>query len=335
MNLNESINKAIEVFHNAKQISITTHMNPDADALGSALSLYIYGKSLNKNIKIINYSETPSNLKFLPNCDEIITFSENEIDFIINSDAIFIVDLNDSSRTKSMEEFILKSSATKVMIDHHINPKQFCDIYVIDTDASSTGELIWDFFSNIDNFELNKSIAENIYAAIMADTGSFRFQRTTPKVHNIIAKMIENGADPTYIYENIYNSNSLSATKLLGKALCSMDVYFDGKVCIMKIPREFLLETNSKDEDIENFVEKTLSIQGVKLGILMAEISNKNEIRISLRSKEDISAREFALLYGGGGHFYASGARMYKIGIDDAFQKIMLDLEQYFNRNQS
>ncbi len=335
MNLKENLKLALEIFENSKQITITTHVNPDADALGSALSLYIYAKLLNKSVKVINYSETPSNLKFLPLCNEVIVFNEDEIDFILNSDAIFIVDLNDSSRTKSMEQYIFQSKAKKVMIDHHINPKEFCDVYCIDTDASSTGELIWRFFQNADNFYINQEIAENLYAAIMTDTGSFRFQRTTPEVHKIIAELIDAGANPTYIYEKIYNSNSLNATKLLGRALSSMNVFFDGKVCIMKIPREFLIETSSKDEDVDNFVEKTLSIEGVKMGILMAEITDRDEVRMSFRTKDNFSARDLALRYGGGGHFYASGARLYNVGIEDAYNLILNDLNEYMKNYQS
>ncbi len=330
MDLTKNLLQAHEIFEKANNIIITTHTNPDADALGSALSLYLYGIEHKKSIKVINNSATPDNLKFLPKADDILIYNESLDDEILNADVIFVLDLNDSSRLKSMENAVLNSKATKIMIDHHIDPESFCDFYCSDIEASSTGELMYKFFDCDPNFKLNSEIATNLYAAIMTDTGSFRFPRTTPYVHQIIAKMIDYGADPFNIYDKIYNCNSFNATKLLGKALSSMELFFGGKVCIMSIPRNYIFETYSKDDDIDNFVEKTLLIEGVVCGILMAEITNKDEIRLSIRSKGDFSARDIAVKFNGGGHFNAAGARIFNSDINSAKKLVLNEIKEIY-----
>ncbi len=327
MNIIENLSTAFSFFHKSSNIVITTHANPDADAIGSALALYIYGKANNKNITVINHSPTPFNLQFLPNANEILTFDDSLISTIKNADAIFILDLNDSSRLKSMQNAVLKSNAIKIMIDHHLNPTLFCDIYCTDTMASSTGELIWRFLACDDNDNIDNSIATNLYAAIMTDTGSFRFPKTTPELHIIIAKLIVEGANPYDIYDKIYNCNTINATRLLGKALSNIEVVCNDKVCIMAIPRSFILDTNSIDTDIDNFVDKTLSIEGTVFGIMMAEITDKDEVRVSIRSKGDYSAREIAIKFGGGGHFNAAGTRIFNKNLSSAKELVINEIK--------
>jgi len=139
----EIILKIISKILNSNQITITTHLNPDGDAIGSSLALYLFVKSLSKKVNLILHDEVPYNFKFLNHYDEIIKYNEKMDKYINESDLIIVVDLNDVKRTESMSEILMKSKAYKIIIDHHIDPKEFADLYLVNNEASSTGELIY------------------------------------------------------------------------------------------------------------------------------------------------------------------------------------------------
>jgi phosphoesterase RecJ-like protein len=324
MEIYESFNIAMNKLSNSKNIIITTHTNPDGDAIGSEIAFKELCDFLGKKAVIINDSETPSNLKFLDPDNSILVFNKSrDIQHFYSSDLIIILDLNDPKRLKSVQEPLLNSKAYKIVIDHHIEPCKFADLYAINTNATSTGQLIKNFGDLFEKYKLNTKAATALYAAIMTDTGSFRFPRTDSETHKSIADLIDFGADPVSIYENIYNTNSIQATKILGEALSNIKLYLDDKLCIMMITDDMFRKTGAKNEDIDNFVEKTLSINGVKVGVLLANIPGKNEIRLSFRSKGDYSARDIASVFGGGGHFHAAGARLFDVSLDEAKSKVI------------
>jgi phosphoesterase RecJ-like protein len=320
-----NLKKCREIFFYAKNIVISTHTNPDGDAIGSELALYHYAKQYNKNIEIINDTPTPANLIYLKGSEVIKIFDEGDYrQKFLNADLIIVVDLNDSKRLKSVQESVLKSRAKKLVIDHHLEPQNFADYYLIDSTASSTGEIIWRLINEDMNSMINPETANAIYCAIMTDTGVFRFSNTNAVVHSIISRLIDFGADIVDSYNCIYNQNSLQSIHLLGEALQSISLYFNNQVSIMTITKDMFLRTKALNEDIDNYVEKTLSIRGVKFGVLIAHILDNDEIRLSFRSKDDfISAREVAVNFGGGGHEQAAGARIFDNDIHAAKSEVL------------
>jgi len=216
-----------------------------------------------------------------------------------------------------------------VLIDHHIEPQDFCNVCILDFDASSTGEIIWRILKKLD-IKIDSNIASALYTAIMTDTGSFRFERTNSEIHRIVAELIDCGANPTEIYEKVYNQNSLNIVKLLGLALASLELFYDGKLSVMTITDEMFRNTQTNDDDIEGFVEKTLMIKGVLAGILITEVARKKEIRISIRSKGDINVRELAYRFGGGGHLNASGVRIYGSDFQTTRKMIINEAQNLF-----
>lgn len=328
-------NECLKLINNSKKIVITTHTNPDGDAIGSSLGLYYYLKLIGKAAFIINDSVTPSNLEFLDVNNEIRTYSYTDDSYIINNaDLIIIADLNDPKRLRTMNEIVVNSSAKKLMIDHHVNPVNFVEFYYGDTEATSTGELVWELISQ--NIQLqNIPLANAIYTAIMTDTGSFRFDRTNSKTHKAIAELISLGANPNYCYEMVYNQASLAAVRMLGEALSGLQLYNDNQVCLMVLSKEMFDRTGCLNEDTDNFVEKTLSIKGVKLGILISYIRDKDEIRVSLRSKDGfINARDIAVIFAGGGHTHAAGARIFNTTIEEAKNLILQEVNSLVIENK-
>ncbi|MCK5086828.1 MAG: bifunctional oligoribonuclease/PAP phosphatase NrnA [Melioribacteraceae bacterium] len=307
---------------------ITTHVNPDADAIGSEIALSIFLRRLNKEVRIINHSETPYFLKFLDNKNVIEKYDESQHSSIIaNCDVIITLDLNALSRTVSMEENIRKSKALKVCIDHHTDPEDFTEYLFIDPDLSSTGEILFDFIKESSGENLDYDLALPIYAAILTDTGSFRFDRTTPRLHRITAELLEAGVNPQWVYREIYDQGKQSRIRLLGRALNSIKLDETGELAYMKILNIDLNETGADEADVDGFVNYCLSIKGVKLGILFFEMDD--EVKISFRSAGNIPVNKLAAEFNGGGHINASGARVENAGIDELINKVLKSAEKY------
>ncbi|GMU96209.1 DHH family phosphoesterase [Ignavibacterium album] len=289
---------------------LTTHVNPDADAIGSEIAFYQILKALGKKAYIINHSETPYNLKFLDTDNVIRQFNlDDYADYFNQVDVIVALDFNRSDRTVSMQKNFERAKAIKICIDHHQDPEKFVDYEFIDTDYSATGEILLSLITETKLVQLTKEIAEPIYAAIMTDTGSFRFERTTAKLHRKVATLLETGVNPTEIYDKIYDQSKFSKIKLLGRALESIQLSANGRIAYMIITQKDFDEFGAIESDTENFVNYNLSIENVVLGLLFIEL--KNVFKVSFRSKGNIPVNKLAAEFGGGGHTNASGARFF------------------------
>lgn len=323
-----------ELIQRSKNILLTSHLNPDGDAIGSLLGIFHYLKQKGKNVRIMISDSVPDNLLFLEGSNEIEIFNqESNYSWFNTIDLILILDLNEITRLKGLEKYINNSKAIKVVIDHHLEPKDFADFYLVDTEASSTGEIVYKIITYDKKFQLNKSIAENLYAAILTDSGSFRFPRTDEEVHLIIADLIRNGADPVKIYEEIYNKNSFNKVRLLGIGFTNLELFFDGVFCLMTLRKEDFIATNTDNSDLENFVESLMAISGVKIGVLIAEIPDANEIKLSFRSKGNYSVRDLALKFNGGGHLNASGARINPGSLEIVKKQLLEETRNLFFKN--
>ena len=228
---------------------------------------------------------------------------------IIDTDLILILDVNSISRLRTIGSAIEKSNAVKCMIDHHQNPENFVDFYAVNHLASATGELIYQFISLDSEFIIDKNTAEAIYIAIMTDTGGFKFQNTGSLAHHIAADLLKTGIKPTVIYDTIYNQMPQSILKLLGMAYLSSELHLDNRFNIFTVNQEDILKYKLSIEDLNGFSETTLQIQGVLVGALITQVPFSNEIKISLRSKDNYDVRSIAVQLGGGGHLNAAGAK--------------------------
>lgn len=303
-------NKLKNILLENNSFLITTHVNPDADAIGSEIAIYKILKESGKKFRVINHSSTPYNLNFLDKDNIIEYYSEDIHQGIFDQvDVIIAIDLNRSNRIVRMEEGFLNSKKLKICIDHHQDYQNVFSYVFIDTDYSATGHIIYDFIKQSGIVKLTYEIAEPIYAAIMTDTGSFRFERTTPQLHRIVAELLEMGVKPGEVYDKIYDQSKFSKMKLLGKAINSMKLYGrDNEVSYMYLSRKDFAETEAIESDTENFVNFSLSVENVKLGLLFLELDEG--FKVSLRSKGHIPVNQLASEFGGGGHINASGLRI-------------------------
>lgn len=321
--------KLKEIIEKNNSFLLTTHVNPDADAIGSEIAFYKLLKSLDKKIHIVNHSLTPYNLQFLDDEKIIEKYDHQKHSEILSSvDVLVGLDFNRSDRLVSMREDFLKSDTTKIIIDHHQDAEDFVNYVFVDTEYCATGHIIYDFIKQTKIVDLNYSIAYPVYAAIMTDTGSFRFERTTPEVHKIAAELLEIGVNPIEVYDKIYDQSKFSKVRLLGKALDSLKLYGDKKeISYMFLKQDDFNSLGAIESDTDSFVNLTLSIENVKIGLLFIEL--KKGFKVSFRSKGNIAVNKLAAEFGGGGHINASGLRIFNEKIEDFIPKILSKTEEY------
>ncbi|MBI3365230.1 MAG: bifunctional oligoribonuclease/PAP phosphatase NrnA [Ignavibacteriae bacterium] len=316
----------------ANKFVLTTHVNPDGDGLGSELALADGLRQMGKDVMIINHSATPSNYQWMDVNDKILRFlPEQHRDHILHAELILILDTNQPDRLRSLELFVKQSNAAKIVIDHHLDPDPFADHYIIDDEATSTGEIVYRILRELP-ISFTAEIATSLYAAIMTDTGSFKYPRTDPEIHRIAAHLLECGADPTQIYVNIYEQWTPGRMHLLGEVLDSMKTTYDGKLAYVVCTQKMFQETGTTEVETDNFTTYPMSIHGVSVGILFNEL--QNGVKISFRSKGNIPINRLASEFGGGGHLNAAGARLFDSSLNEIVETVVQKAEKYVMMNK-
>ncbi len=301
---------------------ITTHINPDGDAIGSETALALFLSGRGKTVTIINQSPTPDNLTFLSSgiypveCYDAARHAA----LIRGVDCIIVVDTNAPGRFFALADDVAANTGTKICIDHHLEPEPFADMYIIDAEAPATGELLYELFTAIDASAVTTPIAKALYTCIMTDTGSFRFPKTDAQTHMITADLLRRGADPSEIYQAVYDSSPVNRLHLLGRALDSIRSIEDGAVAWMTLRQTDFDETKTVGADTDNLINYTLSIAGVRIGLMFTEFDGV--VKVSFRSKGDIWINKLAKEFGGNGHKHAAGARITGRGLVEIVDKV-------------
>ncbi len=294
-----------------KRIVITTHVNPDADALGSSLGLAGYLLRIGHQVCVVTPTDYPDFLRWMDGEDDVIVFEGNEDKAayqVENADLIFCLDFSALSRIGKLGELVGDAEADKVLIDHHLNPETFAKYVLWSTEAAATAELVYDLIEMLDDTDkITKHIAEALYAGIMTDTGNFRHSNTTPHVHQIVASLMELGADSSKVSHLVYDSNSFDRMRLLGFALSErLFKIEDSTVVYFYLSLEDKKNFNYQQGDSEGLVNYGLGIKGVNVSAIFIE--DKDKVKISFRSWGDIPVNELARKYFcGGGHKNAAG----------------------------
>jgi len=321
-----------KILNESQSIVITAHKSPDGDAIGSSLALYHYLKKNNKDVSVIVPDSFPNFLMWMEDSSKILHFDSQTAEaegIIEKADIIFSLDYNSLGRIGDLAEPLSKSSATKIVIDHHQDPKDFADHYIVDTMCCSTSQLIYEFIENLGELEkLDKTIGECIYCGIMTDTGSFRYPSTTSKTHRIIAHLIDLGVDGSKIHQEVFDNNTEDRLKLLGYALTEkMKVFPEQNAAYISLSQEELKRFSFKKGDTEGLVNYPLSIDGIKFTVLITEKEDK--ISMSFRSKDNFHVNKIANEhFNGGGHVYAAGG-MLETSLEEAISEVEEVIKQY------
>jgi bifunctional oligoribonuclease and PAP phosphatase NrnA len=319
----------------AQSVVICTHTNPDADAIGSSLAWAAYLQKKGHQATVVVPNECPKNLKWMAGYESVIEFEANANtrkkakEAFDSAGIICCLDFNSLNRIKEVGALVNKSVATKILIDHHIEPEDFADIVFSDTTKAATAQYIFELIRELGDEDLiDKDMANCLYAGIMTDTGSFRHSSTTPEVHRVVADLMKTGFDANHVHRLIFDNSTEQRMRILGYVLYEKLVILpEFRTAYMSISEEEFKRFQSNMGDTEGIVNYGLEIENIVLAVLVIE--RKDEVKLSFRSVDGFSVRELAAKYfEGGGHKNASGGRT-KLGVAGTIDKLLNILPEY------
>lgn len=297
-----------------KNVVITFHQKPDADAMGSALGLYHFLKQLGHTVTVISPTNWAGFLSWMPGCKKVLDYemqTAKATEALSKAELLFCLDFNTMDRTKKMAGILTELSCLKILVDHHQQPQvDAFDYGISDVTKSSTSEMVYDLIvSSGHNDKINVHVAECLYAGVMTDTGSFRFTSTSASVHRMIADLKDKGLEHSSIHENLFDNFLESRFRFFGHVLLNrMELFYEYNTALIAIPQADLIKFNVRTGDTEGLVNFPLSIHGVKLAVII--IDRGDERKSSFRSKGGFDVNTFARKYfNGGGHFNAAGGK--------------------------
>jgi phosphoesterase RecJ-like protein len=298
----EARGRAAAAILQANKIVLACHVNPDGDALGSLCSLGLALESLGRQVVMLSPDGVPDHCAFIPGSDRVLRASPtHEFDLGIGLDA------DGSDRLGSAEAIVLGAPLV-IDVDHHVGAERYGQIRLVDPTAAATGELVYDLLLAI-GAPLTPEIATGLMAAIVTDTGGFRYTNVTARTLEIAGALIGHGAHPAPIIERVYGRRTVSATRLLGTALAEVHLTADGRLAWVALDRAAFERAGARDEETDGIVGELRAIDGVGVAILLRE-GVDGEVRVSLRSRDGTDVAALAERFGGGGHRAAAGCTL-------------------------
>jgi phosphoesterase RecJ-like protein len=310
------IDRFYQWFTRADKVVIVAHVHPDGDAVGASLGLYHFMESQGKTVNVILPDAFPDFLKWLPGSKDILLYDcqkDTADRLIAEADIICCADFNALNRINNMTDAVRLSSARKIMIDHHPHPEEFCQITVSHPEISSTSELVFRLICRMGYFgSISQKTAVCIYTGMMTDTGGFTYNSNSRDVYFIIGNLLALGIDKDEIYRKVYNSWSESRMRLMGHLLTSMKIYDNYRTALIRLGRNEQKQFNYARGDSEGLVNIPLSIKNVKLSCFLREDTERELIRVSLRSTGKFPCNRLAVeFFNGGGHLNAAGGERF------------------------
>jgi len=282
---------------------VTTHENPDGDALGSLLAAKLALDQLGKDTEMVLFGDAPlpGEYAFMPLAELRRRWPDD-----VSERVLLAVDCANESRIADPE--VLGRVPLSVDVDHHHDNTRFGQINLIVADASSTGEVLRDLFRELE-VELTPEIAEALYIALVTDTGRFQYTNTTPKALRLAAELVEAGADVHRVFQGVYESVEFAKLKLLGRALERAQVYEGGRLVVSYLLRSDFSDLNVAEAYSEGMIDYLRAVEGADMAALIREPPRKGPSRrISLRaSNDELDVSAIARKSGGGGHRQAAG----------------------------
>ncbi|GAB4270598.1 MAG: bifunctional oligoribonuclease/PAP phosphatase NrnA [Candidatus Rifleibacteriota bacterium] len=286
----------------AKNIFCIAHPFSDGDALGSELALYHYCQAAGKNCFCLNFDPLPEQLSWLEGSEVLVDKLPEDIDF----DLAFLMETTDVRRMGDRVSFF-KRARTAIHLDHHIAVTGLGKINLLDDQASSTCEILYNVFEKTGR-KLNLPCCEALYVGIMTDTGNFRYNNSTPRAHEIAARLIENGLIVDEIYKKVYETTNYNRVVIHGLAMSRAELHLNNRLVTSWLTLEDFTRTNSCEVDSDGCIRHLSGIKGIEAAVLFKEV-DQNKVKISLRSTGKVDVMQIAKEFSGGGHKLAAGAQ--------------------------
>jgi bifunctional oligoribonuclease and PAP phosphatase NrnA len=295
----------------ASNLVLLTHSHPDGDALGSLFAFADILDALGKKVFCFLEEPVSHHYDFLPDIWRANSSLEDFREFVLNAgkDIIMVgLDCGDDDRLgKSKTEFL--KIEPFLVIDHHRSHRAFGTISWVDPCRSSTGEMIYELAQAL-NAPVSYNCAYNLYVAICTDSGSFRYECTTPRTMRIAAELLQKGVRPEEVGSHLYDKYSVERLKLMEMVLATISLFARDQIAFMHVSRKMLQESGAAIQDVEGFVDLPRSLHSVKVAVLLKETGNE-VVAVSMRAKGQCDVAAVAKEFDGGGHRNAAGFRCY------------------------
>ena len=296
----------LTLFDRYHSFALSTHINPDGDAIGSELGLYLFLTELGKSVKVFNTDTVPNNYKFLPCWNSIEGVNAVEA---YRPEVLVVLDASTLERIGKKLSKTLLPIHKLVNIDHHATAEAFGDINLIMPSASSTSEIVYKLIK-CHQTPITKACALCLYTGLMFDTGCFRYSNTTPETHRIAAELIEIGEfAPDEVYRHVYEQLPVAKIRLSSEVLSTLQVTDDGKIASVYATQEMFRKTGTTADAVEGFVNQIQAIAGVEVALCVSEMHDRST-KVSLRSQGRVDVSQLAAEFEGGGHARAAGCRV-------------------------
>lgn len=302
-----------------RKFLLTTHVRPDGDGLGSMMALADVMEAHGKDVRMIVQPGVPNRYKFLDPQGRFEKFAE-PLDQWRQVDAVIVLDTGTWNQLGPFGEFLKTMTVDRAVIDHHLTQDGVAQLTLVDAKAEATGRLVHEAIQALGG-PLPASAAEAIYVAIAMDTGWFRFSNTSQATFALAGELLKAGARADYLYDQLYESNTLGRLKLMGLVLDRLQVVADGKIALTEIRMDDYAKTGAAPQDTEDLVNFTRSVENVEVGLFFME-QPRGGVKVSFRSRKEIDVARIAEQFGGGGHRLASGATL-NTNLEDARKRVL------------
>ena len=297
--MTETIQQIIEVIRTNSSFLLTSHEGPDGDAVGSSLALASFLRSIGKSVTVHYQDPVPDLYAFLPGVD-------SALQHIPDTDFDVAVVLDIGERRRAGTEFCnFTRVSTTINLDHHLSCENFADYNLIDSSAAATGVLVYRI-ANAYGYRFDRDTALCIYAAIITDTGSFRYSNANREAFSIAGEMIEYGVNAWDVAEQLYENQPQKRLELLAKCLPTLEVFKDGQAASVTVTSDMYAISGADSELTDGFVNYPRSIRGVEVAIFFRQLEEK-KFKVGFRSKGKVNVATFSAALGGGGHHNAAG----------------------------
>jgi phosphoesterase RecJ-like protein len=309
--------EVVERIRAGRRFLVTCHVRPDADALGSALGLAAVLDALGKEALVYSDGGVPPLLTFLEGKERVLAEVPGGV-----FDATFIMD---AAAKELIPPLPTDRTGPLVIVDHHAAHDGFGDLAVREIDACATGEVVLRIAHDLGQRPVPRAAAQPIYAAIVADTGGFRYTGTKASTHRIAEELLALGVDPWYVASNLFERWSLARMSLLGEVLRGMRMEDGGRIAIVCVDRAMMARSGASDDLLEGMVNYGRMVDGVRIAALLWEPADRStgEVKVSLRAGEDADVAKVAVSLGGGGHRSAAGASLKPTTLDAACARVL------------
>jgi phosphoesterase RecJ-like protein len=312
-----------------RRVALSTHMSSDGDGCGSEVALARLLMQRGMDVRIVNPTPWPALFQFLLG-DDVKDETKRGAAALKDVDLLIVLDISDVKRLGALTDVVRAMHVPKLVIDHHIASDEAAgDVQLTDVSACATGELVYDLACTL-GLDITPAVAQGLYAAILTDTGGFRFSNTSPRCHAIAADLLAVGIDPEEMYVRVYASAPAGRLRLLAEVLSTVGVDEEHGLAWLSMGAGALERYEVRQEDLDGIVEHARSIAGTRMAVFFRDLGY-GKVKVSFRSTGDVDVNAFARQFGGGGHAKASGA-LISGSLEEVRERVIAAGQQFLSK---